>query len=127
MDVSIFLAKFIGLYCVIIGLVMLIKQKFLHFMIKDVGRSHFNMFIVALITLLFGIPLIICHNVWVKDWPVVITVFGWLCFIAGIVRFLFAEAIMNICANKNFKVMIIVGGIFSIIIGLFLCYYGFWF
>ncbi|OGG61264.1 hypothetical protein A3C87_01555 [Candidatus Kaiserbacteria bacterium RIFCSPHIGHO2_02_FULL_49_34] len=37
------------------------------------------------LTLIIGLPTVILHNVWTADWYVLITIFGWLSLLKGVV------------------------------------------
>ncbi len=43
-------------------------------------------YIAGLLAILIGLVLINTHNIWIADWPVIITIFGWLAFFGGIFR-----------------------------------------
>ncbi len=86
MDISIFLAKLLGWYLVITSLLMLLRPQAIQAFIKDYTTQPALMFFVALITLIFGLLLVLSHNHWVMAWPVIVTLLAWLTLIAGIVR-----------------------------------------
>jgi hypothetical protein len=125
MGTSIFLAQFLGMYSVIIGLVLLLKPKMFEKTVKEIAVSHYKMFMLALITLVPGIALVLVHNIWAWEWYLVITLFSWICLISGILRFVLHDKIMKIMKTKNIRIPLLVGAIISVILGLFLCYYGF--
>jgi uncharacterized protein YjeT (DUF2065 family) len=49
------------------------------------------LFILALLTFLLGLLMVLSHNVWVMDWPVIVTLFSWLVLVSGIIRLFFPE------------------------------------
>lgn len=91
MEISIFLAKFWGWLLVILCLVFLLRKKmFLEELFRLLGDRGFTL-LSGYVALIIGLVTIILHNVWVADWRVVITIFGWLSLIKGIVRIGFPE------------------------------------
>ena len=46
-----------------------------------------------------GLAIVLTHNVWVADWPVIITLLGWLAVISGAVR-IFAPHRVNELGKK---------------------------
>lgn len=52
--------------------------------------------IAGFMTLLLGLILVNTHNIWVADWPVVITLFGWLVLASGIMRTMFPVQAISI-------------------------------
>ncbi len=91
MEISIFLAKFWGWLLVIICLIFLLRKKVLleelFRLVEDKGFA----LVSGYIALIFGLVTVVLHNVWVADWRVVITIFGWLSLTKGIVRIGFPE------------------------------------
>jgi hypothetical protein len=45
---------------------------------KDALRYPHQYFPLVLMILVLGLTVVVLHNVWVADWPVVITVVGWI-------------------------------------------------
>lgn len=126
MDVSIFLAKAIGFFFIVMAIAMFAKEKKIKVMIKEVCSNPALMFLAGEINLVIGILIVLMHNVWVWDWRVLVTLVGWMCLIKGIVRTLFphvAVRVMNNMTKKpaNFQTAAVVVGV----IGLILGYYGF--
>ena len=36
------------------------------------------------------------HNVWVANWPVLITLLGWLCVVSGVIRLLAPPKLLDV-------------------------------
>jgi len=91
MEISIFLARFLGGFYVIFGLLFL-GAKFLG---KVIEMTEDKVFVVSTgyISLLLGLATVVLHNVWVADWRVVITILGWGTLIKGILKIGFPEFI----------------------------------
>ena len=123
MELSIFLAKVIGLYFVILSLFVLIRSKVMNEVIQEVTSNPGMMFLMAVVTLILGIMLIVSHNIWVADWRVIITVLGWLIFVGGIVRLFFINSAKKIgewwSRHRGFMMFMMV---VYLIIGLYLLY-----
>lgn len=91
MEISIFLAKFWGWLLVIVSLVFLLRKKmFLEELFRLLEDKGFVL-VSSYLALILGLVTVILHNVWVADWRVVITIFGWFSLIKGVVRFGFPE------------------------------------
>lgn len=123
---SIYLAKLLGLSFLIIGIALLFKTKDFQNTAKDVAKSNAFMTLISIIPLVIGLSIIIGHNIWEKNWTIIVTIVGWLIFIAGIIRLFFHKHIMKTCAkiSKNKKAFVW-AGIILIIIGLYLAGKGF--
>ena len=49
-------------------------------------RSRALIYLSGLLPMTAGLALVLTHNVWRADWPVIITILGWLATIGGAVR-----------------------------------------
>ena len=55
-------------------------------MAEEFLRSRALIYLSGLLTMTAGLAIVLAHNVWARDWPVLITVLGWLATIGGAVR-----------------------------------------
>ncbi len=120
---TIFLAKVIGWYFVILGLFLIARKQTMKAAIADLVPDSGLMVIIATITLLLGLLLVISHNVWVMGWPVIVTIIAWLVLISGLLR-LFAPEVSVRLGQKwaGSPTSVIVAAIIYIIVGLYLLY-----
>lgn len=86
MDASIILARIMGPMMLIMGASLLLNGKIIRAMAKDFMKSQALIYLAGFITLLLGLVVVVFHNVWVADWPVIVTIFGWIMVAAGIAR-----------------------------------------
>ena len=86
MQTSILIAKLIGPLLVMTGLIMLVTSQAVQDMAREFLASRALIFIAGVLALLGGLAIVNTHNVWTAGWPVIITIFGWLAVIGGIVR-----------------------------------------
>lgn len=126
MEISLFLAKVLGLYLTIVSLFMLLRfREFLNLMREVIVQRGF-MLTTATEVIIIGILIVVAHNVWTLSWPIVITILGWLILIKGILRLFFprtAEKAGNWwMKHDNYLYGM---AIIWLILGLFLLYNGF--
>lgn len=95
MDLSIFLAKAIGLYYVFVSIAFLIQKTRLRGLIIDTLNSPAYLLLSGFIALIIGILLVVSHNLWVEDWRVIITIIGWLALLKGMTIILFPQFLVN--------------------------------
>ena len=86
MQTSIFLAKLIGPFALVLGLGAQINRAAVRQIVEEIARSRALVFIAGVVSFPAGLAIVLAHNVWVADWPVLITVLGWLTAITGAVR-----------------------------------------
>ena len=83
MENSIFFAKFLGLFFIIVAVGILFNLKTYRKMMKDFCKNSSLLYFGGIIALFFGLIIALRHNVWVANWPVIITIFGWCGIIKG--------------------------------------------
>ena len=89
METSIFIAGLIGPILVVMGLTGLITPKAILEIAREFLASRAQIFLAGFLALLAGLAIVNSHNLWVAGWPVVITIFGWLAIVGGIIRIAF--------------------------------------
>lgn len=124
---STFLALALGWYMLIFGILILIRQDYLRTAMADILSSHGLFLLTGVITFLLGLLMVLSHNIWVRNWPVLVTVLSWLTLISGLIRLFFPETALSawrsILHHPN---GLNITGIVTLIIGLFLLYYGYY-
>ena len=123
---SIFLAKTIGLYLVIVSAAFILKANELKPMALDMVRNPSLVMFSGILALIFGILIVVSHNIWVMDWRVIITLLGWLALLKGAMRLFFPEFAMSkmkkcVENNASYTIMMLI----TLFIGLVLLYFGF--
>ena len=81
---TIFLAKFLGLYCIVVALAMMPRKQTAVATIKVLVGNPLLLLLVEVLGLTAGLAMIIGHNVWSGGAPpVVISLLGWVLAIRG--------------------------------------------
>ena len=88
---------------------------------KDAIESPGRYIPMVLFLLTMGLVIVMTHNIWVLDWPVVITFVGWSMTIKGIVYLIFPQTMkrfanweeedMRGCIRKSGIVITILGAV----------------
>lgn len=124
MDISVFLAKLMGLYFLILGLLSVFRNRQIKIMGKEIASSPMTLAVSAEISLLFGLVIAIDHSIWEVSWKGLITLLGYLMILRGIQRFAFPQSIKKWVAkmtDKSYWLCVII----MLIIGVYLTYCGF--
>ena len=86
MSLSIFLARLLGLYFIIVFVLLTTRKEEMGQGIKAFCANPGLFMFAGALDLLGGLAILIGHPVWDLEWPVVITLLGLLMVIKGIVR-----------------------------------------
>jgi len=126
MTASTFIARILGPTLVVIGIGLLLQAESFGVVVGDFVENGALIYLSGLIALSVGLVILNVHHVWVWDWPVVITIFGWLSLIGGIFRILATSLVQRVgeafIANPRW---IIVGGAGTLVLGGFLTAMGY--
>lgn len=123
METSIFVAKIVAVLYIATGLGMIINTKYFKKAMKEMYKSHVAAFLGGIMALAVGVVLVSVHNVWVMEWPVLITLIGWAALLKGVFLFLAPKQMLK---NSKFvidKMQLI--GFGALIFGLVMGYFGF--
>jgi uncharacterized protein YjeT (DUF2065 family) len=86
MDTSILIARLMGPVLVVIGLVALLDAEGFRALGREFMASRGLLYLAGLLTFVAGLAIVNTHNLWVAGWPVIVTLYGWLALVGGLVR-----------------------------------------
>ncbi len=120
MDITLFFAQLWGSFFLVFGLLFIITGQ----LGRTIEMTDDKAFVISTgyITFLMGLVTIILHNVWVWNWPVVITVLAWSTMIKGIMKIGFPDTIHK--QAQRFKKKQWLSAVFLIILGAWLLWMG---
>lgn len=127
MGLTIFLAKILGVYLLLGGLSVLLYPKRYDEAMKEAKKSYLLPYFDGALALIFGLLIVLTHNMWGTFVEGVVTAVGWLAVIEGVAMFLLPHesfvAFMNkfsgSSARMGFGVLALVLGIYLISVGFF--------
>jgi len=126
METSVFLAQLIGPVILAASLSLFINGERQRALAREFLHNAPLIYVMGIITLTAGLAIVLNHNVWTADWRVIITVFGWLAVIGGVMRIVFFKTVEKIGEGMLEKTWpMVVGGIVGLIVGAVLCFYGY--
>jgi uncharacterized protein YjeT (DUF2065 family) len=120
-DAQIF--QIMGITYLAVGIGMLINPGFYKKLVAMFAENPPALYLGGLVALLAGFLLVTFHNIWIEDWTVVITIFGWVALIKGLFLLLLPNVsitITNFFQRQMMKfltvwalVVVIVGGLLA--------------
>ncbi len=122
---TIILAKFFAIYLIAIGISIVLNpgkfREMYHHFFKDEAHALLG----GILALLFGALVVSVHNIWIMEWPLLITILGWWGVIKGMGFFAcpgfikFFRPMMEMSDN-GYRIM----GAMAMLFGLFFGYQG---
>jgi uncharacterized membrane protein len=126
MDNSIYIARLLGPVLVILGLSFLFDYPDFNHIVREIIDSSTLTFILCALGLLGGVALILAHNVWVKDWRLIITVLGWwTAFESAVCLIVPHVALQRIFLPLLGSTLVLVSGVLQLLTGGILSYFGY--
>ncbi len=117
MDFSVAFSRIIGIFYLLAGISFLLNKSFYKEIMKKAKKDIGFLFIMSSLFLLLGLLVITNHNIWVKEWYVLVTLLGWLMTIKGATFLLFPDFAVNKIKQLDKSVSRVVSGSLGIIIG----------
>jgi hypothetical protein len=121
---SIFLAKFWGLYLILVSLGLLFNRHNLK-MVLHYYKDEEVPFLSGFILVVFGLLFVLTHNVWSFDWVGLVTLLGWLTLIKGIVRIWWPKETVRLMKGVKGTPTVTISLYVALIAGLYLAGSGF--
>jgi hypothetical protein len=95
MNTQTFVAQFWGWLTLTVALILFIRPKVLHDVKRLIVENRAFGLAYGLMSLILGITSVLLHNIWELNWHVVITIFGWLALLKGIIVLAWPEISKN--------------------------------
>jgi hypothetical protein len=123
---SVFLARLIGPLMLAIGIGIFVNGAIYRMLADEFLRSRALIYLSGLLTMTAGLALILTHNVWRPDWPVIITILGWLAAIGGAVRIIAPQGTERVGRQMlKHKHGLTIAGAVWLAVGAVLCFFGY--
>lgn len=93
--------------------------------VRDAMAQPAHYFYLVILTLVLGLAVVAGHNVWVADWPVAITLFGWILVVKSTLFLLFPQSIrlFSDWSDAFMTTWIRVAGLLLALLGAILVYH----
>lgn len=125
MYLSVFLAQVIGCYLFLMSLAMLVHQQRFKKTASDLLGNATLITLSGGILLVIGLLIVVDHNIWVADWPVLITIIGWILLLQGLMRLFVPDAFIKMSRDMMGHVVYTLLCWVRLIVGIYLIWAGF--
>lgn len=126
MEVSLWLAKVLGIYLILMGLFWMVRRDFMLKVVQDYYQSPALVLFTGAFGLLVGLLIVLGHPIFELNWRGLVTLLGCLSLLKGFLR-LFALDFDHHLADKCLKEGVYqITGIVMLVMGAILTYRGFY-
>lgn len=120
------IARLMGPVMLAMGLGMVIENDTMRELSREFLSNRGLIYLAGMLTLLAGLAIVNMHNLWTDDWRVIITVFGWLAIVGGLIRILLPGQVQQLGTGMTENIaLMIIGGLAMIVLGGVLVYHGY--
>ena len=117
------IAGLMGPSLIALAAALLINLGSMSILVEAVSRDPAIVLVSGVLAFVAGLAVVRVHNHWAADWAVVVTIFGWLLLIGGLVRMLFPIRLAELAATLSPSTgLIVVEAVVFLVIGAFLSY-----
>jgi predicted MFS family arabinose efflux permease len=126
METSIYLAKLIGPVMLAVGAGVFVNGGVFRRLADEFLRSRSLIFVSGLLIMSAGLAVVLAHNEWRPNWPVVITILGWIATFGGALRIVFPQGTETIGrAMLDSRFGLLLAGACWLALGALLTFYGY--
>ncbi|MCK9186439.1 hypothetical protein M0P48_03305 [Candidatus Gracilibacteria bacterium] len=123
MEMSILIARIFAVVLAVLGLGMIFNYKYFKKAVDDIIKNPGFLYFGGIMALVVGFLIVTFHNIWVKDWTVIVTILGWTSLLKGVLLLLAPK--MLVVSTKFLMKMWWIAIIFALVLAGVLGYYGF--
>ena len=106
---------------------LLTKTGYLQNLLKEFSTSPALLYLSGMMAIVVGFLLVTFHNVWVLDWTVIITVFGWISLVKGLMLMALQGMYGKIFDFMHKRTTFLkFYSVFVLLLGVFFLVLGFW-
>jgi hypothetical protein len=126
MELTVFLSKVFGIGLIIMGAAIMIRRRYFIPVFGAFVEERLIRVVVSLAELIAGLFLVIGHNVWSPLPAAIISFLGWMAVIEATAYLLLPDDMLEkFIGTFNVPAWYLVGGLFTILIGIYLASFGF--
>jgi len=123
---TIWISKFLGPIILVLSIPMIITPTNLQVTTSRFLADSPLILISGILAMTAGLSIVNTHNVWVLDWPLVVTLFGWALVLSGASRIIAPRAVAYVGGTMlDRPTMTRIVGVFWALLGAFLTFKGY--
>jgi len=123
MDISLVVAKVLGIYLIVSGLFLIFRGKSVPHMLKDFFGHPAIVYLAGVILIFLSTLYLVENNIWDGTWRSVVTAFVWAILLKGL-AYIFAPGMIERLVTKKMLDTVSTYGVVAIVAGVSLFYLG---
>ena len=116
MDISLIVAKVLGIYLILSGIFLGFKGKMVPYLLRDFFKHPAIIYLTGVILVFISSIYLLTNSIWDSTWRTVITIFVWAVFCKGVMYLLLPEWLHKIVITKDVGTLRVYGFV-SVMVG----------
>ena len=125
MEVSFLIAKIAAVIYLSASLGGFISRDYYRRLSEDMYRNAGLTYLMGFLAVIVGFLIVHYHNLWVKDWTVLITIMGWLALMKGVLIIVFPKFVQHVSKSFLTDRALQIYPYVTLMFGLLFGYFGF--
>jgi uncharacterized membrane protein HdeD (DUF308 family) len=125
MELSLLIAKITAVIYVSASLGGFLNRDYYRRLSEDIYRNAGLTYMVGFLAVIVGVLIVYYHNLWEKDWTVLITLIGWLALIKGVLIIVFPKFVQRLSKSLLTDRALQIYPYLTLLVGLLFGYFGF--
>ncbi|MBU2620839.1 MAG: hypothetical protein KKD92_00785 [Proteobacteria bacterium] len=125
MELSILIAKITAVICLSASLGGFFSRDYYRRLADDLYKNAALTYMMGFMAVIVGFLIVHYHNLWGKDWTVLVTIIGWLSLIKGIFIIVLPKFIQRLSESFLTKKILKIYPYVTLFLGLLFGYFGF--
>jgi hypothetical protein len=121
-DITVLFLKYFGIFYIIFSIAMFFNKKLLDAMMTTM-KDESKLFLLAMFTLLFSLPVVVFHNIWDSYLTGFVSFMGWSGLLKGFIFLAFPNYIKSKVESKLTPKTMKIRAIFAFVFGVVLLYF----
>lgn len=120
---AIWISKFLGPVILVLSIPMIVTPKSLQETSKRFLADSPLILVSGVLAMTAGLSIVNTHDIWVMDWPLIVTLFGWALVLGGVIRVIAPRTVEKVGGKMlDRPVMMRIAGVFWGLLGVFLTF-----
>ncbi len=125
MELSLLIAKIAAVIYLSASLGAFLSREYYRRLSEDIYKNAGLTYMIGFVAVIVGFLIVHYHNVWGRDWTVLITIIGWLALIKGVLIIVFPKFIQRLSKSFLTDRALQIYPYVTLLIGLLFGYFGF--